>query len=425
MIGIDFGTSNSTVGYTTQSGPALIELEPGQTAIPSAIFVHTEGSELLFGRSALDAYVSGEEGRLLRSLKSILGSALFDGLTEVGTRQIEYKTLLQLFFAHLKSRAEQHLQRSITAAVIGRPVWFVDDSPEADDMAQQQLADIAHSCGIPEVYFQFEPIAAALNYERQIEREELALVADIGGGTADFSAIRLSGSRHRQQDRSADILANTGVHVGGTDFDRGLSLLRVMPALGYRSHMKMRPELEMPVGPFLDLATWHRIQLLYAKASVQLVRELYLDAQEPELLQRLLNIVERRQGHLLASDVEMTKIAAAQNTIVDFSPPYISPPLSLEIGPSDLAEASIALLEKLRERIQECIAEAGLEPSEITTLILTGGTTAIPAVRALCSAETPNATIIEADRFGSVGLGLAVDAHILARTNSDCLERRL
>ena len=416
IVGIDFGTSNSAVSYYTPAGPKLVELLPGQFTMPSAIFAEAETGTFLFGKQAVDAYISGTEGRLLRSLKSILGSSLFESRTELHHGQIEFKKLLLLFFGHLKKRAEEELGTEIRAAVIGRPVFFVDESPERDALAQRQLAQVAQACGLTDIHFQFEPIAAGLNYETGLKTDELALVADIGGGTADFSIIRLSPDRHLDADRSRDILANTGVHVGGTDFDRVLSLTKVMPHFGYRSRMKRRPELFMPNGPFADLATWHRIQMLYTRSSVHLITTLNQDAQQPDMLQRLLNLAKQRTGHRLATDVEKAKIELAQHSGATLSPDYIDPPLDIAMLPQDLESVSIDLCDGIRNSIRRCIADAGLHADDIQTLLLTGGTSAIPFVRDLCCEEVPKARMVEQDLFGSVALGLGVLAEVLGST---------
>lgn len=415
VIGIDFGTSNSAVSYYTPAGPKLVLLLPGQTSIPSAIFAEAESGAFQFGKTAIDSYISGTEGRLLRSLKSILGSSLYESRTELANGQVEFRKILEHFFGHLKSRAEAELGTDIHAAVIGRPVWFVDDSPERDALAQRQLAEVAHACGFDEIHFQYEPIAAGLNYETGLQDEELALVADIGGGTADFSIVKLSPARHLDDDRSRDILANTGVHVGGTDFDRALSLYSVMPHFGYRSRMKRRPELFMPNGPFVDLATWHRIQMLYSKRSISQLAELAMDAQMPEALQRLVNLATDRSGHRLASDVERSKIDLAQGSSVTLNPDYVEPALCISISPQALEAIAIDLCDSIRRSIRECIAHARVDADRIQTLLLTGGTTAIPFVRDLCSREVPNATIVLQDLFGSVALGLAVEAQVVGR----------
>jgi hypothetical chaperone protein len=418
FVGIDFGTSNSAVSYDSPAGPKLVELLPGQFTIPSAIFAEADTGTYLFGKPAIEAYVSGVEGRLLRSLKSILGSSLFEGRTELHQGQVEFRELLERFLGYLKRRAEEELGGEIRSAVIGRPVCFVDDDPTRDALAQRQLAEVAQACGFTDIAFQYEPIAAGLDYEEGLKGEELALVADIGGGTADFSVIRLSPKRHLDADRSQDILANTGVHIGGTDFDRVLSLAAVMPHFGYRTRRKRRPELFMPNSPFVDAVTWHRIQMLYTRASVSQITDLYQGAQQPALLERLLNLAKERTGHRLATDVEAAKISLAGGAGARLEPDYIEPPLDVALESAVLESVSTDLCAGIRTSIRACIAAAGVSAEAIQTLLLTGGTTAIPFVRALCCAEVPEARTVEQDLFGSVALGLGVEARVRGRAAS-------
>ena len=146
--------------------------------------------------------------------------------------------LLTRFIAELKRRAETAAGRDFQRVVLGRPVFFVDDDPAADQTAQDTLGEIARQVGFTDIEFQFEPLAAAFDYESQIDREELVLVIDIGGGTSDFSLIRLGPGRAGKADRREDILAYGGVHIGGADFDKQLSLAHVMPLLGLGSQLR-------------------------------------------------------------------------------------------------------------------------------------------------------------------------------------------
>ena len=217
--GLDFGTSNTTFGSMIGNAPSLVPLEGAQTTIPSAIFYERDGA-VLIGRRAIDAYVDGGPGRLMRSLKSVLGTSLIDETTQVGRERSSFRDVIAYYLGAVKRRAEQAAGREFRNVVHGRPVHFVDNAPAADRKAEATLRAIVREIGFDNVTFQFEPIAAALDYERQIVREEIALIADIGGGTSDFSIVRLSPDRHRKAERQSDILANDGVRIGGTDFDR-------------------------------------------------------------------------------------------------------------------------------------------------------------------------------------------------------------
>ena len=305
--GLDFGTSNSTVGCVRPGQETLLPLEDGKVTLPSVVFFNADDGSTCFGRAALQEYLAGYEGRLMRSMKSLLGSRLIDGRTEVHGRSLLFRDLLRQFIGELNRRADLHGESAFEHAVLGRPVYFVDDDPAADRTAETTLAEIARTIGFKEVSFQYEPIAAAFHYETGIHREELVLVADIGGGTSDFSLVRLSPQRATLPDRRADLLANGGVHIGGTDFDRLFSLASVMPLFGFRSLLKN--QREMPSRVYYDLATWHSINAAYTYRVLTEQKRFSLDAQEPEKTARLLTLIEKRAGHWLANEVEQAKIA--------------------------------------------------------------------------------------------------------------------
>src|SRR5262245_5060412 len=261
VAAIDFGTSNSAVCLADEGHTFLVPLEHGRETIPTAVFYNAEQQVTVFGRQALQQYEQGAEGRLMRSLKSLLGSDLLSETTLVNGRNVPYRHVIAEFLGHLKNVAESHASCRLSRLVLGRPVHFVDDDPERDRLAEATLAEIAREVGFAEVSFQYEPIAAAFDFETALDSEEVALVVDIGGGTSDFSLVRLGPSRRARSDRSDDLLASSGIHLAGGDFDQRLSLATVMGELGYESPGKDgRP---VPSALFFELATWHKINFLY------------------------------------------------------------------------------------------------------------------------------------------------------------------
>jgi hypothetical chaperone protein len=415
ILAIDFGTSNSTVGRLASSGPELVQLEDGNVTIPSAIFFNTEEECVQFGRNAIAAYTQHYEGRLLRALKSVLGSSLIDEATPIGRQEIAFKDIIVLFMRHLKATAEARIGKAAEEVVLGRPVRFVDNDDQRDKAAQDQLEAIARSCGFKHVDFQYEPIAAALDYESRVVTEELALIADLGGGTSDISIVRVSPADHLKADRRGDVLANAGVHIGGTDYDKKLSLHQVMPHLGYKTRLREHPTRELPSSVYFDLATWHRIVLLNGNRSATFIKDLHYMADQPVLVHRLLRVVREHTGHQLAGDVEAAKIVLSERDHTRMDLPYVDEDLGIELSRAAFEDATRAETQKIADCIRDCLRQAGVAPQAITTLFLTGGTSAIPAVHAACRAMVPNAKVVEGDRFGSVGLGLTIYAGILAQ----------
>jgi hypothetical chaperone protein len=408
--GLDFGTSNSTLATLGAGGaPALVPLEAGQKTVPSALFFDFSTDAVLIGRAAQAAYMTGADGRFMRSLKSILGSSLASEKTRIKRELLPFTGIIGRFVGEMKRRAEAELEEPLDRVVAGRPVHFVDGNDEADRRAQQQLEAAIRSQGFREIAFQFEPIAAALDYEQQVGGEELGLVIDLGGGTSDFSVVRVSPDRARAADRQGDILAAGGVHIGGTDFDRLLSLARVMRRLGYRTETA-DGKRSLPSGPYYDLATWHRINQLYDPKVLAELRSTAREAALPERVEKMISIVRHREGHRLTSAVEAAKIALtdSESATVSFTGEEVE--LAVPVTRAHLALALDRSIGRIADTIAETLRHAGLAAENIDTLILTGGSTRIPAIMARLHALFPDARFVETDAFGSVGLGLALDA---------------
>lgn len=413
VCGVDFGTSNSTVSVL-EAGQSrlvplarLIPLEGASVTLPSAVFWDSDGAAPLFGRAAIAAYVGGEDGRLMRGLKSTLGSSLIHEKTRVGNRALAFTEILGRFFAEMRAKLEA-VQPGTRHAVLGRPVHFVDDDPEGDRVAQDVLAEIARSVGFEHVAFQYEPVAAALHYESTVQAEELVLIVDIGGGTSDFSLLRVSPKSRSLAERQGDILGNHGIRVGGTDFDRLLSLAQVMPALGMGSLIN-KGKTPMPLHYYHDLATWHRINFVYAGRALIELKQIRYDAAEPALLDRLIRVIGERRGHSIAMAVEAAKIMLTETLA---TPIHLADVIGVDAGASRamFEEAVEKPIERISGAIETVLAQAGLRTDQIGTVFMTGGSSNLPVLHQLVRGQLPAARIATGDMLGSVGTGLALDA---------------
>ncbi len=398
--GIDFGTSNSAVCLGRGADLRLVPVEGDAVTLPSAVFFNYETEATAFGRDAIAQYLDHYDGRLMRALKSILGSSLIGETTQVGTGRKDFRAIIGLYIAHLKARAEALAGEAIDAVVLGRPVHFVDGDTTADARAESELRGIAEMQGFKTIAFEYEPLAAARDYAATLTTEDLVLVVDIGGGTSDFSVLRL-GPGHR------DILANAGVHIGGTDFDTRLSLATAMRDLGFRS--KLKSGLDMPGLYYHQLATWHLINFLYTQKTMAGVRQLHYQAVERDKTERLIEVIEKHAGHVVAEGIEHAKIALsdADATIVDFS--AVADDWHCSVTRDILIAAVERDVASIVDTAVQTATQAGLTADRIQTLFLTGGSTALPGFEAAMSAAFPNAKIHRGDRFSSVasGLGLA------------------
>lgn len=414
-LGIDFGTSNSAAALVNGDKQlCVIPLDGHSAAMPTALFFSNETHTTLFGTQAMQAYLRGEEGRLMRSIKSLLGSPLMDEQTLVNGRITSFFEIVALFFKELKSRCEAHVGHPIDSAVLGRPVHFVDDDAARDALAQATLERAAKEAGFTHVDFQLEPIAAAFDFEQRITRETTALVVDIGGGTSDFSVIRLTPEHRHTADRSRDILATTGIHLGGTDFDRLLNLSHVMPLLGHR-HIGPggRP---VPNSVFFDLSTWHLIHHAYARKNMHFARELWTSYADQALHARLLQVLEGQHGHRILAGIEAAKIACSSSqddTAVDLS--FLDAAAAPGISPHSMNEALAESLHQVVHCARQCVQNSGLVAVDV--VYLTGGSSALQPLMAALQTALPGATLVPGDRFGGVAAGLAY-AGVTARRDS-------
>jgi hypothetical chaperone protein len=432
---IDFGTSNSAIALPQPGGPGgvqLVPLEDGQPTMPTAVFYRADGAEgeRLYGRAALAAYVAGADGRLMRSMKSILGSDLLEQATDVGGgRSVRYRDVVAGYLLELRRRAQARLPPggALGRVVLGRPVYFVDDDPARDARAQAALEAAARAVGFDEVLFQYEPIAAALDYESRVTTEQRVLVADIGGGTSDFALVRVGPGRAARAtagtaagDRRDDILASHGVHKAGTDFDRHLELAAILPLLGYGARRPPRPgedphhAPELPSGLYFDLATWHLINTVYAPQRVAEVRRMkawYADARHHA---RLLTVLQERLGHTLAAAAETAKIEVAQladarrGAAIDLAP--VEPGLVATLHPAQAAQAIEADLAAIAQAALETVRRAGVAPAAVDALYFTGGSTGLAPLVDRIAAAFPQAQRVRGERYASVAQGLGLHA---------------
>jgi len=405
---IDFGTSNSAVCVGHGGNATLVPLEQGRETLPTAVFFNADEHSTAFGRQAVAEYQAGYGGRLMRSLKSLLGSELINETTLIEGTPIAYREIIGRFLMHLKRVAEAHARTSLERVVLGRPVHFVDDNAERDGLAEAMLGEIAREVGFVDVRFQYEPIAAALDYERGLKRDSLVLVADIGGGTSDFSIVRLGPGRARNIDRSGDVLANGGIHIAGTDFDQLLSLRSAMPCLGLgASGIGGKP---VPSQIYFELSTWHQINFLYARKALADAATLDSFYADRAVHARLMKVLRDREGHRIAGLVEDAKVAVADGGKTRIDLGFVEAGLAADVDEALLGTAIEASVAKIVATALATVDDANLDASDIDAVYFTGGSTGIRALRDAIAAAFQDSEMIMGDPFASVARGLGVYA---------------
>ena len=407
--GVDFGTSNSTIAFYRDNHLTLVPVEENYTTIPSAIFFERIDNTPHYGREAVNLFLERNKGRFMRSLKRVLGTSVMKQGTLVNGSPMNFSRIISQFIRHLKDKAELTAGQPIEQVVMGRPVHFMDNNPLGNKNAQEELQSIARNVGFKHIDFQFEPIAAAFAHEVHVTGEKLALVVDIGGGTSDFTVIRLSQKYLNKSDRSGDILANTGVRIGGNDFDKDLSLTGFMPELGYRSTYGEK-NLPVPLKYYYDLSEWSKVNALYTPKNLMQVQQYLGESHDKTRLSRLWKILEQESGHVLLGTVEEAKIALTYRESYAASLDFLEQGCTVETSKHAFEGAIANEVEQIATSARQCVLEAGVTPQAIDLIILTGGSTEIPAVQLKFKELFPNGEISEENKLDSVGIGLAYDS---------------
>lgn len=402
--GIDFGTTNSVIALTCETGVDLVPLENGKKTIPTAIFCDKIAP--LFGQMAIDACMEGKEGRFMRSMKRILGTDLMNATTLINGKQVSFDSLIALFLKEIKARAESFTRAEIDFVVLGRPVHYQDYNAAADRLAENKMHEIAETVGFKNIVFQYEPIAAAFAHEQDLTKDQTAVVVDLGGGTSDFTIIRIGPSYRHKADRRNDILATSGVRVGGNDFDRDLSVNSFMPQFGKGTTYGTK-NLPVPEFLFSHLSEWSKINFMYTPKNIRMVKDILLSAHSPMCVENLLSLIEMQQAHQLLQVVEQAKIDLTTKKQVKTFFDNLGECLYFEINLNDFENAVRYECDKIICSMKECLSLANLKTDNIDMLILTGGTSQIPLVQYAIRQLFPNAQISDKQRMESVALGLA------------------
>lgn len=409
FCGIDFGTSNSSLAVADRNDVFLIPVEKDHTTIPSAMFFARKDNEAFFGREATERFLSRQPGRLMRSLKRVLGTTAMRQGTMVNGELMKFDQIIAAFLDQMKRKAEADCGTELKHVVMGRPVHFTDNDPAADQRAEEELKAVALKLGFEHVGFQFEPIAAAFAHEAKLTSEKLAMVVDLGGGTSDFTVIRLSGENARKHDRSGDILANTGVRLGGNDFDKDLSLAEMMPELGFRTTYGAK-NLEVPSYHYFDLSEWSKVNFLYTNRTIFQAKQLLRETHDPARYGRLVNVLEQETGHAVLAETEQIKIGLTASDSYTARLAFIDEDLRIDVAREDFNTAITKKTDRIIESAGECLQLAGIAPDAIGLVIMTGGSTEIPLIRERFRQLFPAAEWSEENKLSSVGLGLAYDA---------------
>ncbi|HMF76175.1 MAG TPA: Hsp70 family protein [Bryobacteraceae bacterium] len=421
-IGLDFGTTNSSIARVT--GPGAVELtrfrlgdaftesfrsllylerlkEAGRTTIKSWA-----------GPEGIERYLEADDkGRLIQSLKSFLSSRSLQ-TTEIFGRRFQLEELIAKVLRDIRSHAEKQFGSAVRGAVVGKPVRFVGAaSNEEDEYATGRLTVALHKAGFEQVAFEYEPVAAAYYYESNLDHDELIVIGDFGGGTSDFSLLRVGPSQRKLGDGPRAVLGNEGLPLAGDAFDAKIIRHLVSPALGAGSELDSNGKLlPVPNWVYFKLERWHHLSFLKSRETMNMLKSVVTQALEGDKLAALVYLIEHDLGYHLHRAVQKVKIGLSRNESEVFR--FVDGDVELEAQVTR-AEFELWIAEELadvEEKVNSLLAKTGVDAKDVDMVFLTGGSSFVPAVRRIFETRFGGRKIRTGDEFTSVARGLALRA---------------
>jgi hypothetical chaperone protein len=428
-IGLDFGTTNSSIalvrpdnsvqlarfsyrGALTESFRSLLYLERLREGHRSII-------KSWSGPQGIERYLSTEEkGRLIQSLKSFLSSRSLQ-TTEIFGRSFKLEQLIANILRDIRKHAEKEFGTAVDTAVVGRPVQFVGAESDADNLyAVERLTRALNEAGFEHVIFEYEPVAAAYHYESTLDHDELILIGDFGGGTSDFSLLRVGPGIRRQGNEPREVLGNEGLPLAGDAFDARVVRHLVSPALGAGTELDSGGKLlPVPNWVYFKLERWHHLSFLRSAETLAMLKSVAAQALEPKKLHALLYLVQHDLGYQLHQAVQRVKVTLshAERTVFRFSHAEIE--LEEEVTRAEFEHWITDELEAIEQYVTRLLSKTGVHARDIDRVFLTGGSSFVPAVRRIFESRFGVDKIRTGDEFTSVARGLALSGASLNRLN--------
>jgi hypothetical chaperone protein len=429
-IGIDFGTTNSSIARATPSGHvemAVFRYSSGGTdAYRSLLYLEqvlaeNNRTKLLrtwTGPVGIEHYLAAEtKGRLVQSLKSFLTSRTLQS-TEVFGRRIRIEELIAKLLRDLRTQAEAQFGVPIRSAVAGRPVWFVGAEKEEDNtFAEGRVRQALQLAGFEDVVFEMEPVAAAHYYESTLDHDELILIGDFGGGTSDFSLVRVGPTIRRRGRQPSDLLGTEGVGLAGDAFDAKIVRNLVSPALGLGSQIQSLGKLlPVPSWVYAKLERWHHLSLLKNRETLQMLQSVKVQAVEQEKIEDLIHLVTEDLGYHLHQAVQKAKIQLSLDETAEFRFSDGHLQLRKAVDRSSFEAWIGEELNQIAGCVDRLMQKCGVDAADVDMVFLTGGTSFVPAVRRLFESRFGALRIKTGNEFTSVARGLALRALASDRT---------
>ncbi|GCF83424.1 hsp70 family protein [Geobacter sp. SVR] len=412
VFGIDFGTTNSALSVFRNGTVEMLTVDGSDRAgeLMRSVLFFNEDNEIFAGQEAIRQYVSdGADGRFMQSIKTFLPNTSFDS-TEIFGKRYGIDDLVAIILRKIKARGEEHVGCPVDSVVLGRPVVFSTD-PDKDAVAEQRLEKAARKAGFKNIWFQYEPVAAAMAYEDSLEagQERIVFIGDFGGGTSDFSVIRVKGGDFSRSNRRSDVLSLGGVYVAGDKFDSQVMWDKVACHFGRHARYKAMGKDEwvnVPRSIIYTLCQWHRIPMLRARKTREHIRLIKETTDSRQAIENLENIISDNYGFFLFQAIEKAKceLSERDHSLISFVERDLR--VSERIGKVEFETLNADNFQQIADCIDDVITRSGLLPTQIDTVFLTGGTSRIPHIRMLFAERFGQDKLENRDAFTSVAHGL-------------------
>lgn len=361
------------------------------------------------GPSGIEHYLAADsQGRLIQSLKSFLAVRNLEG-TQVFEKKRTIEELIGRILADVRAEASRQFGIDIRHATVGRPVRFVGaESIDDDNYAEDRLADAFDLAGFETIAFELEPVAAAHQYESTLDHDELILIGDFGGGTSDFSLVRVGPTIVHQGRTDRDLLGNAGVGIAGDAFDAQIVRHLVSPDLGSKSKFRsMDKLLPLPAWPYSGLERWHQLSFLKTNEVIEQLERIKAQALEPQMIGYLIHLIKYDLGYQLHQSVQKLKTELSSWNTSEFEFKDGDLLLRSTVDRTSFEEWIEHELDQISHCIDGLLAKTGVQPKDVDAVFLTGGSSFVPAVRRIFTQQFGASKIRSGDEFTSVAMGLA------------------
>jgi hypothetical chaperone protein len=416
IYAIDFGTSNSLLAAAGRSGarePIPLDSCAREPTILRSILFCSEDARWSFGLEALGNFIAGgTRGRFFRSMKRFLPIASLSE-TRLGTRVIRFEELIGVFLRTMRERADRHYGTRVRRVLLGRPARFSED-PMADALAQERLDRAARFAGFDEIHFCPEPVAAAYDFKSKVARDVTILVADLGGGTSDFTVARLSSGELRE------VLAIGGVPLAGDALDSALMRRKIAAHFGSEVTYKAPfggNVLSMPCALIEHICSPAEVCLLERRDVMRLLRDIKSGAHgagDKERMDRLLTLVDDALGFQVFEAIEATKRALSDAAVAQFQFEYPGIDVREEVRRDAFERYAEPVMRRVLDCLEGTLAQAGVRADDVDVVCATGGTARVPAIADALALRFGAAKLHRLSSFHAVVRGLAERAVALA-----------